>query len=259
MRLKDKVALVTGAGSGIGRAVAVLFAREGARIVVSDISETTAQQTADAVAAAGGDVVTVIGDISRTDDAKAMVNAALDSFGKLDVLVNSAGVSPRNATGPDASPEEIWDRVIDINLKGTYLVSWHAVPEMQRNGGGSIINLASIIAVVGYSSDIPSIMGGFNPYPPSKGGVLQLTRNLALACAGDNIRVNCICPGYVETNLIIGLTENSETRDILLGKHPLGRLGRPEDIAYAALYLASDESSFVTGAPMMVDGGYTAQ
>ena len=259
MRLKDKVALVTGAGSGIGRATSVLFAREGARIVVSDISETTAQQTADAVAAAGGNVATVIGDVSRTDDAKVMVNAALDAFGKLDVLVNSAGVSPRNATGPDASPEEIWDRVLDINLKGTYLVSWHAVPEMQRNGGGSIINLASIIAVVGYSSDIPSIMGGFNPYPPSKGGVLQLTRNLALACAGDNIRVNCICPGYVETNLITGLTENSETRDILLGKHPLGRLGRPEDIAYAALYLASDESSFVTGAPMMVDGGYTAQ
>ena len=259
MRLKDKVALVTGAGSGIGRATSVLFAREGARIVVSDISETTAQQTADSVAAAGGNVATVIGDVSRTDDAKAMVNAALDAFGKLDVLVNSAGVSPRNATGPDASPEEIWDRVLDINLKGTYLVSWHAVPEMQRNGGGSIINLASIIAVVGYSSDIPSIMGGFNPYPPSKGGVLQLTRNLALACAGDNIRVNCICPGYVETNLITGLTENSETRDILLGKHPLGRLGRPEDIAYAALYLASDESSFVTGAPMMVDGGYTAQ
>ncbi len=259
MRLKDKVALVTGAGSGIGRATSVLFAREGARIVVSDISETTAQQTADAVAAAGGNVATVIGDVSRTDDAKAMVNAALDAFGKLDVLVNSAGVSPRNATGPDASPEEIWDRVLDINLKGTYLVSWHAVPEMQRNGGGSIINLASIIAVVGYSSDIPSIMGGFNPYPPSKGGVLQLTRNLALACAGDNIRVNCICPGYVDTNLITGLTENSETRDILLGKHPLGRLGRPEDIAYAALYLASDESSFVTGAPMMVDGGYTAQ
>ena len=259
MRLKHKVALVTGAGSGIGRATSVLFAREGARVVVSDISETAAQQTADEVAAAGGDVATVIGDVSRTDDAKAMVNAALDPFGKLDVLVNSAGVSPRNATGPEASPEEIWDRVIDINLKGTYLVSWHAVPEMQRNGCGSIINLASIIAVVGYSSDIPSIMGGFNPYPPSKGGVLQLTRNLALACAGDNIRVNCICPGYVETNLITGLTENSETRDILLGKHPLGRLGRPEDIAYAALYLASDESSFVTGAPMMVDGGYTAQ
>ena len=259
MRLKDKVALVTGAGSGIGRATSVLFAREGARIVISDISETSAKQTADEVAAAGGDVTTVIGDVSRTDDAKAMVHSALDAFGKLDVLVNSAGVSPRNATGPDASPEEIWDRVIDINLKGTYLVSWHAVPEMQRNAGGSIINLASIIAVVGYSSDIPSIMGGFNPYPPSKGGVLQLTRNLALACAGDNIRVNCICPGYVETNLITGLTENSETRDILLGKHPLGRLGRPEDIAYAALYLASDESSFVTGAPMMVDGGYTAQ
>ncbi len=259
MRLENKVALVTGAGSGIGRAAAVLFAREGARVVVNDIGPSAAQQTVDEITAAGGMATAVAGDVSQTGDARAMVDAALVNYGKIDVLVNSAGISPRNALGPDATPEEIWDRVIDVNLKGTFLVSWHAVPEMKRGGGGSVINLASIIAVVGYSADIPSMMGGFNPYPASKGGVLQLTRNLALACASDNIRVNCICPGYAETNLTVGLTSDPETNELLINKHPLGRLAKAEEIAYAALFLASDESSFVTGAPMMVDGGYTAQ
>ena len=163
MRLESKVALVTGGGSGIGRAAAVLFAREGARIAVADLNAEDAQRTADEIAIAGGDAVTAVGDVSKSGDAKAMVDAALDANGKLDILVNSAGASPRNATASDASPEEIWDRVLDINVKGTYLVSWHAVPQMQRVGGGSIINLASIIAVVGYSSEIPSVMGRFNP------------------------------------------------------------------------------------------------
>ena len=175
MRLENKVALVTGGGSGIGRATSVLFAREGARIVVSDVVEAAARQTADEVGAVGGEAVVVTGDVSRTDDAKAMVDAALDAYGKLDVLVNSAGVTGRNAAGPEASPEEVWDRVIEVNLKGTYLVSWHAVPEMKRGGGGSIVNLASIIAVVGYTSEIPAVTDGFNPYPASKGGVLQFT------------------------------------------------------------------------------------
>ena len=259
MRLENKVALVTGGGSGIGRATSVLFAREGARIVVSDVVEAAARQTGDEVGAVGGEAVVVTGDVSRTDDAKAMVDAALDAYGKLDVLVNSAGVTGRNAAGPEASPEEVWDRVIEVNLKGTYLVSWHAVPEMKRGGGGSIVNLASIIAVVGYTSEIPAVTDGFNPYPASKGGVLQFTRNLATACARDNIRVNCICPGYTETNMTASLTDNPEIYEALIKKHPLGRFGRAEDIAYAALYLASDESSFVTGAPIMVDGGYTAQ
>jgi NAD(P)-dependent dehydrogenase (short-subunit alcohol dehydrogenase family) len=259
MRLQNKVALVTGGGSGIGRSTSVLFAREGARVVVSDVGEAIARETADAVTAAGGEATVVTGDVSRTDDAKAMVDAALEAFGKLDVLVNSAGVTARNALGPEATPEESWDRVIEVNLKGTYLVSWHAVPEMKRGGGGSIVNLASIIALVGYPTDVPGVSGGFNPYPPSKGGVLQLTRNMATGFAKDNIRVNCICPGYTETNLTVALTENPETYDALVRKHPMGRLGLPEDMAYAALYLASDESSFVTGTPLVVDGGYTAQ
>jgi NAD(P)-dependent dehydrogenase (short-subunit alcohol dehydrogenase family) len=256
MRLEDKVALITGGGSGIGRAAALLFAREGARVAVADVAEARAEETASMVAAEGGQAVAVSGDVSSSDEALRMVKAAVDAYGGLDVLVNSAGVSTRNALGPGASPEEIWDRVMDINLKGTYLVAWHAVPEMRRSGGGSIINLSSIIGLVGYGAGLG---GGFNPYPPSKGGVVQFTRNLAIDCAKDGIRVNCICPGYTETNLTVPLTSDPETMETLVKLHPMGRLGRPEEIAYAALFLASDESSYVTGIPLAVDGGYTAQ
>ena len=256
MRLEGKAALVTGGGSGIGRATALLFAREGARVVVSDLREADALETADAVRSAGGQAAIAVGDVSKSADAAGMVRTAVQSYGRLDVLVNSAGISSRNALGEGADPEEIWDRVMDVNLKGSYLVSWHAVPEMERSGGGSIINLASIIGLVGYPAGIG---GGFNPYAPSKGGVVQLTRNLAVDLAAKGVRVNCICPGYVTTNLTRGLTEDPETLARLEGLHPMGRLGRPEEIAQAALFLASDESSYVTGAPLVVDGGYTAQ
>jgi len=256
MRLENKVALITGGGSGIGRAAALLFAREGARVAVADVAEARAEETASMVAAEGGQAVAVSGDVSSSDDALRMVKAAVDPYGGLDVLVNSAGVSTRNALGPGASPVEVWDRVMDINLKGTYLVAWHAVPEMRRSGGGSIINLSSIIGLVGYGAGLG---GGFNPYPPSKGGVVQFTRNLAIDCAKDGIRVNCICPGYTETNLTVPLTSDPETMETLVKLHPMGRLGRPEEIAHAALFLASDESSYVTGIPLAVDGGYTAQ
>jgi NAD(P)-dependent dehydrogenase (short-subunit alcohol dehydrogenase family) len=256
MRLEDKIALITGGGSGIGRAAALLFAREGARVAVADVAEARAEETASMIVAGGGQSVAVSGDVSSSDDALQMVRAAVDAYGGLDVLVNSAGVSTRNALGPGASPEEVWDRVMDINLKGTYLVAWHAVSEMRRSGGGSIINLSSIIGLVGYGAGLG---GGFNPYPPSKGGVVQFTRNLAIDCAKDGIRVNCICPGYTETNLTVPLTSDPETMETLVRLHPMGRLGRPEEIAYAALFLASDESSYVTGIPLAVDGGYTAQ
>ena len=256
MRLKNKVAPITGGGSGIGRSSALLFAAEGARVAVADVGEASAADTAMTIKAGGGEAVAVSGDVSSSVDALRMVSAAVDAYGRLDVLVNSAGVSARNALGPDASPEEVWDRVMDINLKGTYLVSWHAVPEMRRSGGGSIVNLSSIIGLVGYGSGLG---GGFNPYPPSKGGVVQFTRNLAIDCAKDGIRVNCICPGYTETSLTESLTSDPEMLAAIVSRHPMGRLGRPEEIAYAALYLASDESSYVTGIPLAVDGGYTAQ
>ena len=253
MRLEGKVALITGGGSGIGRASALRFAAEGASIVASDLSEASAVETVAAVREAGGEATAVAGDVVSSDDAKAMVQAAVDAYGKLDVLVNSAGVSGRVE---GVSHEEVWDKVMDVNLKGTYLVSWHAVPEMEAAGGGSIINLASIMALVGYPVGMG---GGFNPYNASKGGVLQFTRNLAIDLARKKIRVNCICPGYVETNMTRRLTENPESYEALKGRHPMGRLGQPDDIANAALFLASDEAAFVTGAPLIVDGGYTAQ
>lgn len=256
MRLESKVALITGGGSGIGRACAEMFAHEGARVAVSDISLERAQATTQFATSHGGEAIAISGDVSVGDDAQNMVSATVEKFGKLDVLVNSAGVSARNALPEGSSPEEIWDKVIDVNLKGTYMVSWHAVPEMAKSGGGSIINLSSIMGLVGYPVGMG---GGFNPYNPSKGGVLQFTRNLAIDSASKNVRVNCICPGYVETNLTSALTKDAEALSRLETLHPIGRLGQPEEIAYAALYLASDESGFVTGTPLVVDGGYTAQ
>ena len=256
MRLENKVALITGGGSGIGRACAEMFAREGARVAVSDISLERAQATTQFVTSHGGDAIAISGDVSVGDDALNMVSATVEKFGKLDVLVNSAGVSARNAMPKGSSPEEVWDKVIDVNLKGTYMVSWHAMPEMAKSGGGSIINLSSIMGLVGYPVGMG---GGFNPYNPSKGGVLQFTRNLAIDSASKNVRVNCICPGYVETDLTSALTKDAEALSRLETLHPIGRLGQPEEIAYAALYLASDESGFVTGSPLVVDGGYTAQ
>ena len=256
MRLESKVALITGGGSGIGRACAEMFAREGARVAVSDISLERAQATTQFVTSHGGEAIAISGDVSVGDDAQNMVSATVEKFGKLDVLVNSAGVSARNAMAKGSSPEEVWDKVIDVNLKGTYMVSWHAMPEMAKSGGGSIINLSSIMGLVGYPMGMG---GGFNPYNPSKGGVLQFTRNLAIDSASKNVRVNCICPGYVETNLTSALTKDAEALSRLETLHPIGRLGQPEEIAYAALYLASDESGFVTGTPLVVDGGYTAQ
>ena len=253
MRLEGKVALITGAGSGIGRASAVRFAAEGASIVASDINESAAVETVAVIRESGGEATAVGGDVVSSADAADMVQAAVDAYGKLDVLVNSAGVSGRLE---GATHEDVWDKVIDVNLKGTYLPSWHAVPEMEKAGGGSIINLASIMALVGYPVGMG---GGFNPYNASKGGVLQFTRNLAVDLAAKRIRVNCICPGYVETSMTRILTENPESYATLKARHPMGRLGQPEDIANAALFLASDESTFVTGAPLIVDGGYTAQ
>ena len=256
MRLKDKVALVTGGGGGIGRASAQAFAREGARVVVADQTQAVALETAAKIGEDGGEATAVTGDVTNRADAEALVRAATEKYGRLDVLLNCAGITARIPMLKDASPEEVWDKVIEVNLKGTWLVSWYAVPEMERAGGGSIINLASTMALVGYPVDIGD---GFNPYPPSKGGVLQFTRTLAIANAKKNIRVNCLCPGFIATNLTADLKTKAETYQFTIDRTPMGRWGRPEEVASAALFLASDESSFVTGSPLIVDGGYTAQ
>lgn len=234
----------------------MLFAREGARVAAADVSEVAAAQTVASIREDGGDAVAMRGDVASSMDAERMVGATVEAFGRLDALVNSAGITARNALPQGASAEDVWDKVIEVNLKGTYLMAWHAVPEMERGGGGSIVNLASIMALVGYPSGMG---GGFNPYNPSKGGVLQFTRTLAIDLARRNVRVNCICPGYVETDMTAALTSDAAAHQALRERHPMGRLGQPEEIAKAALFLASDESSFVTGAPLIVDGGYTAQ
>ena len=256
MRLKDKVALVTGGGSGIGHATAVLFGTQGAKVVVSDLNEANALETVAEIKAEEGDATALTGDVSKNTDAEAMVKGTVDTYGPVDVVVNCAGVIAGKALPEGASPEEVWDRVMDVNLKGTYLVTWHAVRTMEQAGGGSIINIASINGLVGYPIGLG---GGFDAYVPSKGGVVQFTKNLAIDYGKKNIRVNCICPGHIETNLIREFLDNPERREWLEQRYPMGRVGKPEEIAYAALFLASDESSFVTGAPLIVDGGYTAQ
>ncbi len=256
MRLKDKVALVTGGGSGIGHATAVLFAAKGAEVVVSDLNEANALQTVAEIKTGGGDATTLTGDVSKNADAEAMVKGTVETYGTLDIVVNCAGVVAGKALPAGASPEEVWDRVMDVNLKGTYLVTWHAVRAMEQSGGGSIINIASINGLVGYPMGLG---GGFDAYVPSKGGVVQFTKNLAIDYGKKNIRVNCICPGHIDTNLIREFIQDPERREWLEQRYPMGRIGRPEEVAYAALFLASDESSFVTGAPLIVDGGYTAQ
>lgn len=256
MRLKDKVALVTGGGSGIGGATAVLFAAQGAQVVVSDLNEADALETVAEITTNGGDATAITGDVSKNADAETMVKGTVDAYGSLDVVVNCAGVIAGKALPEGASPEAVWDRVMDVNLKGTYLVTWHAVRTMEGSGGGSIINIASINGIVGYPIGLG---GGFDAYVPSKGGVVQFTKNLAIDYGKKNIRVNCICPGHIDTNLIREFLDNPERREWLEQRYPMGRIGKPEEIAYAALFLASDESSFVTGAPLIVDGGYTAQ
>ena len=254
-RLEGKAALVTGAGSGIGRAVCELFADEGALIAASDIDAAAADAVALAIAERGGTAFSVRGDVASPTGARRMVSETVAEFGRLDLLVNSAGVTSRNALPESASAESVWDRVIEVNLKGVYLACANAVPEMEKAGGGAIVNLASIMGLVGYP---PGIGGGFNPYPPSKGGVVQFTKPLAVDAARKNIRVNCLCPGFIETNMTSGLTADPAARARIESLHPMGRMGRPEEVARAALYLASDDAKYVTGAALAVDGGYTA-
>ena len=257
MKLENKVALITGGSSGIGRATAELFLQEGASVVVSDLDDSKFHEIEREIGVKGGKMELVKGDVTVRADAERMVATACDRFGALDILINSAGISALNAFTTEVPHEDIWDKVIDVNLKGTYLVSWFAVEEMKRSGGGSIINLASIMALVGYPVGWPG--GGVAPYNPAKGAVLQFTRNLSIDCAKSGIRVNCICPGFVETNLTKGLTDDPHRLAFLEERHPMGRLGRPDEIAKAALFLASDDASFITGSPLIVDGGNTAQ
>lgn len=252
MRLMDKAALVTGAGSGIGAAIAGLFARHGASVAVADRDADAAERTARAIGEDGGSAVPIVADISNGRGAEGCVDEAVGSLGGLQVLVNSAGVTPRYAP-PDWDYERTWDWVMAVNLKGTYLVSRRAVRAM--SGGGAIVNLSSIYGLVGR----PMFFGsGDDPYPPGKHGVIGLTRDMANNFGARGIRVNALCPAFVYSPLTQTLTEDPAWLAQMEGMQPLGRLGTVEEVAYAALFLASDEASFITGVSLPVDGGYTS-
>jgi len=249
MRLANKVALITGGGSGIGRASCLLFAAEGAKVVVVDMKNADA--TVDEIRAKGGDARAFAADVSKAKDAEAMVRFAEEQFGALHVAFNNAGIFHNSDESVTNTPEEIWDLVIDVNLKGVFLGCKYEVPALLRAGGGSIINTASFVAVMGAA--VPQIA-----YTASKGGVLSMTREIAVEFARRNIRVNALCPGPVETPLLAELLSDPARRQRRLVHIPPGRFARAEEMANAALFLASDEASYVNGSTFMVDGGITA-
>lgn len=251
MRLKDKVALITGGASGIGRESCLLFAREGAKVVVVDLKKEAADATAIEIQKAGGAAKGFAADVSKAKDAEAMVRFAEETYGKLNIVFNNAGVFHADDNSVTDTSEAIWDMVINVNLKGVFLGCQYAIPALQRAGGGSIINTASFVAIMGAAA--PQIA-----YTASKGGVLAMTREIAVEFARQNIRANSLCPGPVETPLLAQLLSDPARRQRRLVHIPMGRFARPEEMANAALFLASDESSFVTGTSFLVDGGISA-
>ncbi len=251
MRLEGKVALITGAGSGIGRESSLLFAAEGAAVVAVDVNHDAAARTVADVAAAGGRALAVTADVSRDDDCRAMVEAAEDTFGKLDVMFNNAGIS--HAADDDAvtTTEDVWDLTFAINVKGVFLGCKYGIQALRRAGGGSIINTASFVAILGAAT--PQLA-----YTASKGAVLAMSRELAIIHARENIRVNSLCPGPLNTELLMKYLDSPEKKQRRLVHIPMGRFGEAAEMAQAALFLASDEASFVTGTDFLVDGGITA-
>lgn len=251
MRLQDKVALITGAASGIGREAALLFASEGAAVVVVDVNDKEGKKTVRLIHAAGGAAAYKHADVSQAEDCAAMVQFAERKFGQLNVLFNNAGIMHHSDDNAVTTEESIWDLTMNINAKGVFLGCKYGIPALRRAGGGSIINTASFVAVLGAAT--PQIA-----YTASKGAVLALTRELAIIHARENIRVNALCPGPLRTELLMSYLNTEEKKQRRLVHIPMGRFGEAKEIAQAALYLASDESSYVTGTDFLVDGGITA-
>lgn len=253
MRLSEKVSVITGAGSGIGRAAALLFAREGAKVVAADIKLPAAVETVEMIRKSGGEAEAVEVDVSSAASTQRMFQEALEAYGRLDVLVNNAGYGFTGTV--EETDEADWDRLMAVNLKGIYLGCKYAIPIMRRQGHGVIINTASVVAMVGIENRAA--------YCASKGGVAALTRAMAVDHVRDGIRVNCVAPGTVDTPYFAEIFAKSPVpaalRKELEARQLMGRLARPEEIAYAMLYLASEESSFVTGSMLVVDGGMTAR
>ncbi len=251
MRLKDKVALITGAASGIGRESALLFAKEGAKIVVVDLNDMGGQETVTLVEAMGGQAVYVHANVSLAADCEEMIRAAEQRFGQLNILFNNAGIMLSGDDDAVATSEGVWDLTLAVNLKGVFLGCKYGIPALRRAGGGSIINTASFVALLGAAT--PQIA-----YTASKGGVLALSRELAIVHARENIRVNALCPGPLRTDLLMNFLNTEEKRQRRLVHIPMGRFGEASEMAKAALFLASDDSSYLTGSEFVVDGGITA-
>ena len=249
--LKGKVAIVTGAASGIGRAATELFAAEGAIVIAADVQDTAGQAMIDRLAASKETACYIHADVSQEADVAAIFHLALSQYGQLDVLFNNAGIEGDQALTADATLEN-WSRVIDINLKGVFLGLKHGIRAMLQHGGGSIINNASVAGLVGFA--------GIPAYAASKGGVVQLTRTAALEYATQGVRVNCLCPGVIDTPMVERFThQQREAEEQMKALEPVGRLGSAREVAELALFLASDRSSFITGAAIPVDGGFVAR
>ncbi|MDG2380480.1 MAG: glucose 1-dehydrogenase [Pirellulaceae bacterium] len=251
MRLQNKVALITGAASGIGRESALLFAAEGAAVVLADVAEDAGEQTAAEICESGGRAIFVRADISLESDSEQMIQVAEREFGQLNVLFNNAGIMHSDDGNAESTSNDVWELTMSINLKGVFLGCKYGIPALRRAGGGSVINTASFVAIMGAAT--PQIA-----YTASKGGVLAMTRELAIVHAKENIRVNSLCPGPLHTELLMKFLDTDEKKQRRLVHIPSGRFGQAKEMANAALFLATDESSYITGTDFKVDGGITA-
>ena len=250
-RLHGKAALITGAGSGIGRESSLLWASEGAAIVAVDVDRAAAQQTADAVQAAGGRAIAVEADVSRAQDCERMIARAESEYGKLNILFNNAGIMHSQDDDAVTTDESVWDVTMNVNAKGVFFGCKYGIPALRRAGGGAIVNTASFVAVLGAAT--PQVA-----YTASKGAVLALTRELAIVHARENIRINALCPGPLKTELLMKFLNTDEKKQRRHVHIQMGRFGEAKEIARAALFLVSDEASYVTGTEFLVDGGITA-
>ena len=251
MRLEGKSAVITGAGNGIGRETALLFATEGAAVAAVDLNEETVNNTVSEIIAGGGTAIPIIADVSKDEDAASMIAAAEEAFGRVNVVFNNAGIMHRDDGDAVGTEEAIWDLTMDVNAKGVFLGCKHGIPALRRAGGGSIINTASFVAHLGAAT--PQVA-----YTASKGAVMAMTRELAVVHAREGIRVNALCPGPLHTELLMKFLDTEEKKQRRLVHVPMGRFGEAAEMAKAVLWLASDDSSYVTGTEFLVDGGITA-